>query len=204
MPGKKFERARTRRATELSRFERITMTIHVEVFVRGHGKTSESELSEIEAWHRKLFAEDQDIIDAFTWQNKSGMGFNVQTYCDDELVGFAHVFARLARLDDSAVLTGGLGGVLTPKQHQGKGIGSTTVRKANDIILNNLRADLGVLLCKATLVSFYERLGWRRMLSPVVIEQPGGKMQWPHEAMVLLRKNEGSIPGMLDLCGLPF
>ena len=180
------------------------MTIRVDIFPRGHGKTSESELSKLETWRRELFAKDQEIIDAFTWQDKQGMGFNVQTYCDDELVGFAHVFTRLARLDDSAVLMGGLGGVMTAKEHQGAGIGSATVQKVNDFILNNLRADLGVLLCKAALVPFYERLGWCRMLGPVVIEQPAGEAQWPHAAMVLLREDADSISRKLDLCGLPF
>jgi len=180
------------------------MAIRVEVLARGHGKISESELSQITTWHRKEFAGDQDIIDAFTWQDKRGMGFNIQTYRDDELVGYAHVFARLARVDDSAVLMGGFGGLVTAKQRQGTGIGSATVRKAGEIILNNLRADLGVLLCKAVLIPFYERLGWRRMLGPVLIEQPAGTTQWPHEVMVLLRENGDTTRKKLDLCGLPF
>lgn len=180
------------------------MTIHAEVFARGRGKTSESERSKIATWHRELFAEDRHILDAFTWQNKNGMGFDIKTYCDDELVGFAHVFPRVARLDGSPVLLGGLGGVMTSKERQGKGVGSVTVRKAGEIILDNLSADLGVLLCKPALVGFYERLDWRRMSCPVLIEQPAGKMKWPREAMVLLRKNESSIPRELDLCGLPF
>ncbi len=180
------------------------MTIRVEVFARGHGNTSESELLKIANWQRDLFAEDQDIIDAFVWEDHRGKDFNVQTYRGDELVGFAHVFTRLARLDDTAVLMGGLGGVLTTKQYQGAGIGSITVRKAGEVILKNFKADLGVLLCKETLVKFYERLGWRRMLGPVVVEQPAGTMQWPHATMVLLRESDDSIPRNLDLCGLPY
>ncbi len=132
------------------------------------------------------------------------MGFCIQTYCSDELVGFAHVFARVGLLDDSAVLMGCLGTVMTAKEHQGTGVGSITVKTANDVILKNLQADLGVLVCKPTLVPFYERLGWRRMSAPVFIKQPSGITQWPHESMVLLEEEQESVPNKLDLCGFPF
>lgn len=180
------------------------MTLRVEVFPRGHGHSSGSEDSKIAAWHRELFARDQEIIRAFTWQNKNDMGFCLHTYSDGEFVGFAHVFARLARLDDAAVLMGCLGTVMTAKTHQGTGVGSTTVKTANEIILKSLRADLGALLCKTSLLPFYERLGWRRMSNPILIDQPGGKMRWPHEAMLLLGEEQERSADRLDLCGLPF
>ncbi len=180
------------------------MTFRVEISARGHGRTSDWEASKIAAWRRELFAEDQNVIDAFIWQDKDGMGFDIQTYSGEELVGFAHVFARVGQLDDSAFLMGCLGSVMTAKTHQGKGVGTTTVRTAGDVILKNLGADLGVLVCKSALVPFYERLDWRQMSTPVVIEQPEGQIEWPHESMVLLGKNPQSVPKKLDLCGLPF
>ena len=180
------------------------MTVRVEIFARGHGKRFESELSKIFAWEKELFAEDKNIIDAFVWENKRGLGFNIQTYRDDELVGFAHIFVRVVRRNRSMVLMGGLGGVMTAKEHQGAGIGSTTVKEAGDAIFRNFRADLGVLLCTSALVPFYEPLGWRRVQRPVMIEQPTGKTRWPHETMVLLKETDDSVPRDLDLCGLPF
>jgi predicted GNAT family N-acyltransferase len=99
---------------------------------------------------------------------------------------------------------GCLGSVMTAKEHQGTGVGSTTVKKANEIILKNLQADLGVLLCKTSLAPFYERLGWRRMLNPVVVQQPAGKTKWSHVAMVLLGAKYEFVPDELDLCGFPF
>jgi GNAT superfamily N-acetyltransferase len=180
------------------------MTIHVDVFPRGHGNRPESEDSKIAAWHRELFAPDRKIIDAFTWQDKKAMGFCLHAYRGGELAGFAHVFARLGRLDGAAVLMGCLGTVMTATAHQGTGVGSTTVKKANEIIHRSLPADLGVLLCKTSLVPFYERLGWRRMVNPVLVEQPAGKLRWPYAAMLLFGEDGVRLPEELDLCGLPF
>ena len=180
------------------------MSLQVDVFPRGHRNRSRSEESKIAAWHRELFAPDRKIIDALTWQDKSDMGFCLQTYRDGELAGFAHVFPRLGRLDGATVLMGCLGTVMTAKAHQESGVGSTTVEKANEIILKNLQADLGVLLCKTSLVPFYDRLGWRRMVNPVLFEQPAGKMRWAHVAMLLFSEDGKTLPEELDLCGLPF
>ena len=180
------------------------MAIRVEVFARGHGNITDSELSKMADWHRELFADQQHIIDAFVWENKRDMGFSIQTYKHDELVGFAHVFVRQVRLDDSPLLMGGLGSVVTAKDHQGMGIGRATVEKANVVILENFRADIGVLLCSPALVSFYEQANWRRYKGAVLIEQPTGKTSWPHEAMILEKEPGGPSHGTLDLCGLPF
>lgn len=180
------------------------MTIRVEIIARGHGRTSDAEASKVAAWRGELFAEDQDIVDAFTWQNKDGMGFGIHAYIDDEFIGFTHVFPRMGLINDSAILMGCLGSVMTSKQHQGKGVGTIAVKTAGGVILNTLQADLGVLVCKSALLPFYERLGWRRIPGPVFIEQRKEKMQWPFEAMALLREGESPAAGTLDLCGLPF
>lgn len=180
------------------------MAIRVEVVARGQEKKSDSKNSTVAAWRRELFADDREIVDAFTWQDKDGMGFGIQTYNDNEFAGFAHVFARVGRLDGGPVLMGCLGSVMTASRYQCKGIGTATVATAGDVILNSLQADLGVLVCKMSLVSFYERLGWRRTTAPVFIEQPAGSMRWPHESMVLLGKNQEPVSSRLDLCGFPF
>ncbi len=180
------------------------MTIRVEIVARGSGRTTESELSQISRWEQQLFAEDRRIIDAFTWEDKRGLGFNIQTYVDDRLAGVAHVFARIARLSDEPILIGALGGVMTAQEQQRKGVATQTVRTAGDLILTNLRADLGVLLCTERLLSFYQRLGWQRQEGSVSIEQPSGTMRWPHEAMVLTDDARSIVDCPLDLCGLPF
>ena len=180
------------------------MSLRVKIYARGHGDATEDERSKFAAWHKELFAKDQEIIKMFTWQNKDGIGFDLQTYSDGEFAGFAHVFPRLGRADDTPVLMGCLGTVMTAKKFQASGVGSTTVEKAGEIIFNNLQADLGVLLCKTELVPFYERLSWCTLSGPVLAEQPAGSIRWPYEAMVLLRGSEKSMPSALDLCGLPF
>ncbi len=180
------------------------MTIRVEIKARGLGETPEAEAATIADWRRELFVEDRAIVDAFTWQNKDGMGFGIHAYSGDQFIGFAHVFARLGLRDDAPVLMGCLGSVMTARDHQGKGVATTTVTAADDIIMNSLKADLGVLVCKASLLPFYQRLGWRRMPNTVVVEQPDGKKHWPYEAMLLLGENKASMPDKLDLCGFPF
>lgn len=180
------------------------MSIRVEIKARGCGETAEAELATIAAWRQELFADDRDIVDAFTWQKKDGMGLGIHAYSGEEFVGFAHVFARMGRLDDRPALMGCLGSVMTAKAFQGRGVGTAVVTTAGNVILKTLQADLGALVCKTLLVPFYERLGWQRFTGPVEVEQPDGNVSWPFESMVLLRQNQALFRGKLRLCGLPF
>jgi GNAT superfamily N-acetyltransferase len=180
------------------------MTFRIEVVARGRGMTSDSENSTVAAWRRELFADDRDIVESFTWQSKDGMGIGIHAYDGEEFAGFAHVFPRVGRLDDRPLLMGCLGSVMTAKAHQGRGIGTAVVTTAGDLILKTLQVDLGVLVCKKSLVPFYARLGWQRFPDPVAVAQPDGNIPWPFESMVLPREVRGLIRGKLDLCGLPF
>ena len=180
------------------------MTLRVVVEARGHGQATAAEQDILDAWRHELFAEDREVLDAFSWEDKRRLGVDLRTYRDDELAGFAHVFVRLARRDGEPRMIGCLGSVMTAKACQGQGIGRHTVELAAEIILDNLRADFGVLLCVPGLLPFYAALGWRRVECPVWIEQPSGRIEWPHEAMILTREPSDSMPRELDLCGPPF
>lgn len=156
------------------------------------------------AWNRELFAPDRAIIDAFVWQDKRELGFDIRAYYKNRIAGFAHVFPRLGRLGTSSVLIGALGGVMTASELQHRGIGSAVVRAAGAVILKNLRADFGALLCKASLLPFYSALGWRAAQTPVIVHQGEQRLEWPHQAMLLFADGAHQSASEVDLGGPPF
>ena len=81
------------------------MTLRVVVDARGHGQATAAEQDILDAWRHELFAEDREVLEAFSWEDKRSLGFDLRTYRDDELAGFAHVFVRLARRDEEPRMT---------------------------------------------------------------------------------------------------
>ncbi|ETW95578.1 MAG: hypothetical protein ETSY1_30045 [Candidatus Entotheonella factor] len=158
----------------------------------------------LKLWDQDLFAPDQDALTQFEWLNCRGLGFNIQTYYQSELVSFANVLARTICVNDVEVLAGGLNSVMTPRKHQGKGYGTSTVQEARRVIFEMISADLGLLLCLPKRVAFYEGRGWTSLPCPVWMAQSQGQVMWPYKTMVLMNDVNMSEIRCIDLCGPPF
>ena len=66
------------------------------------------------------------------------------------------------------------------------------------------KVDAGLLFCLPKLTAYYEALGWQEVESPVLIEQPGGKIVSPLCVMALPLVGEGWSSGSIELGSLPW
>jgi len=124
---------------------------------------------------------------------------------DEEVVAAAGCLWRNARLDGAPVHIGGLGGVMTMPEHQGKGLGRIAVEAAMKALISDRQPAFGLLFCEDKNTGFYSRLGWKRFDGEVTVDQPAGPMIYRiMSVMVAPLGGQAPLRGHIDLCGLPW
>jgi predicted GNAT family N-acyltransferase len=118
---------------------------------------------------------------------------------------YVGVVLRDARWNERAVKVGGIGGVKTHPASRGCGFATTAIQKAMDFFAEQEDVDFALLVCEPPLVSFYERLGWRRFPGDLLVTQHEATVPFtfnlPMAAPVRLRE---SLTGTIDLLGPPW
>lgn len=74
----------------------------------------------------------------------------------------------------------GVGGVCVEKKHQHIGLGQNTMKEASAYISN--REKIGVLLCKDSLIKFYDICGWKKLKYKKAITD---RVEYSNNIMVL-------------------
>lgn len=83
------------------------------------------------------------------------------------------------------VVVGGVGGVVTVPEMQGRGLAHKGMRHAAAFLCEELGVEFGLLFCLDRLVGFYESLGWQLVPERTEVEQSSGPMAMPFNTMVL-------------------
>jgi aminoglycoside 2'-N-acetyltransferase I len=124
---------------------------------------------------------------------------------DEEVVAAAGFLWRNVYLDGAPVLIGGLGGVMTAPELQGKGLGRIAVEAAMKALINDRQPAFGLLFCEDKNTGFYSRLGWKCFEGAVRVDQPTGRIVY-RTMTVMVAPLDGQAPmrGNVDLCGLPW
>jgi hypothetical protein len=99
---------------------------------------------------------------------------------------------------------GGVGGVVTVPEAQGRRLVHAAMRQADEFICRELGADFGMLFCLPRLEPFYARQGWQALEDEVEIEQPDGKVVWPYRVMVKPCGERVWPAGRVEVEGLPW
>jgi len=155
----------------------------------------------IDRWASEIFG-DTATTRQFTWA--SGGAHRVVVYNGQTPVGFLRIFDRQVLIDGAGTRVGGVGQVMTPPEHRRCGFAALALEEAKRTIFEKMGARLGMLFCQADVAPYYLRRGWRGLDCPVWIDQPSGKLAWPHCAMILARPGETWAPKSMDACGLPW
>lgn len=168
--------------------------------VRSTGSLSTAEQSYIADWAYKIF-EGQDL--GLEWANGD---WQVLVWEGDELASMVEIVERTGKVGEKPVKLAGIGGVATWPAFRKRGLATTAMQKAMDFISAQLDAEFGLLVCDIEKIPFYGRLGWQVVdESLLVIEQPGGKMDFPSIVMVWPCHEGKEWPaGKIDLCGPPW
>lgn len=138
----------------------------------------------------------------FTWARPQ---WSVFLWDANELVARVGLLVREVHSDGVIKKVGGIGGVMTHPQRQGKGYASLAMQAAADRFKADLGVSFALLFCRPHLVDFYKRFGWKVFSGRVFVEQPSGKMEFSaNGAMVLDVLETAPTDGELDLNGLPW
>jgi len=117
----------------------------------------------------------------------------------------AGILVREGTLDGVPVKLGGIGGVKTHPQAQGRGYASAALRRAATALHDDHHVAFSLLVCQAHLLPFYGRLGWLPFSGRLVVEQPGGAIIFTiNRPMVLPGLLSAPQEGVIDLRGLPW
>lgn len=162
----------------------------------------------------ELSATDQQAIhevDAAAYAGQDGGGYQWATgdwYVigrqSGRIVCQLGIVDRQALVGKTTVRLGGIGGVATLPELQGRGLGSAVLKFAGEYMHKTMGVDFGLLVCETAMVPFYEKLGWLLVKEPMVFDQPGSKVTWHEETMILPCRQINFPAGIIDLCGLPW
>ena len=94
-------------------------------------------------------------------KNLSGDDIHLLGYCPEkyELAAYLALVEVFAEVNSNICRCAGLSNVCVKKSYAGKGLGLMLVSKANEFITEEEKN--GILLCKDSLASFYEKAGWK-------------------------------------------
>lgn len=122
---------------------------------------------------------------------------------DDHLVSYYNLIERYVMLDGEKLKAAGLNNLVTPEVFRRKGYATKLLAQTYNFFFNELKSDLGLLLCADNLIPFYEKLNWYRVKCPVIYNQPDGNVIWQANTMLLTRSLRLN-PNKIDLNGLPW
>jgi GNAT superfamily N-acetyltransferase len=118
---------------------------------------------------------------------------------------YVGVILRDARWGDRAVRVGGIGGVKTHPASRGWGLATTAIRRAVDFFHGQGDVDFGLLVCEPGLVPFYERQGWRRFPSELLVAQRQATVPFTFNlTMTTPVRLQEPLTGTIDLLGPPW
>jgi aminoglycoside 2'-N-acetyltransferase I len=124
---------------------------------------------------------------------------------EQELVAHVGMLVRSGMLDGSPVRIGGIGGVKTHPHARGQGYASAALRSAAQALRDRHQVAFSLLVCQAHLLPFYQKLGWLPFAGRLMVEQPGGSIEFTvNHPMVLPGLQPAPRQGVIDLAGLPW
>ena len=149
-------------------------------------------------WGENIFG----IEDAeYRWRPKD---YHFITEEEGRVLSHVGVVKTAVRAGGREVTVGGVGGVVTRPEAQGRRLVHDAMLQAADFICRELGAEFGMLFCLPRLAPFYARQGWLMVEDEVEIEQPAGNIVWPFRVMVRPCGARDWPAGRIEVGGLPW
>jgi hypothetical protein len=159
---------------------------------------TEEERQALFGWGENIFG----IEDAgYRWRPKD---YHFVTEEGGRVVSHVGVIKTSVGVGGRAVTVGGVGGVVTIPEAQGRRHVHAAMLQATEFICHELGAEFGMLFCLPRLAPFYARQGWQMVEDEVEIEQPAGRVLWPYHVMVRPCGDRAWPAGKVEVGGLPW
>ncbi len=128
----------------------------------------------------------------------------VMVWEDEELVTTVQIVERLARVGRRSLRLGGIGNVSTKVEWRGRGYATAALKAAQEFLAGSLKVDFGLMICTEPMISYYEKMGWKKVAASLLMEQEEGKKPLNYPVMVLPVLEKEWPEGTIDLLGLPW
>jgi predicted GNAT family N-acyltransferase len=155
--------------------------------------------------HFALFGWGENIFGVedkrFSWRPKD-WHFIVEE--DGHVLSHVGVMETSVRVGENDIKVGGIGGVVSVPEAQGRGNIRAAMSRAAEFMHDKLQVEFGMLFCLPRLVPFYARQNWQLLSDPVEFEQPSGNVISPFHSMVLPFDNRAWPAGEIKVGGLPW
>ena len=146
-----------------------------------NGDLSDDEIRFVVTWDNKFFGSESAGEDL----SQAAVQWRILARCGDNLVGHAAISDMRVSVNAAFPATMAIGGLFTPSEFQGKGIGNRVMNAAERFVFDDRGAELIVLFCLDSLREFYAGRGWRVITEPVLLEQSNGWVVWSETTMGL-------------------
>lgn len=163
------------------------------------------EKSLTDAERRTLFEWGQDIFGVadklYQWRPKDWHFIVEENGC---VVSHVGVLQTTVRAGQQTISVGGIGGVVSVPEAQGRGHAQSAMRRAAEFMCAELQAEFGMLFCLPRLAPFYARQGWQLLEEMVEFDQPSGPIASPFNVMTLPCHGHEWPAGKIEIGGLPW
>ena len=166
--------------------------------IRQSEALSDDDKQRLFGWGENIFGVEAHKL---SWRPKD---LHFLLYSDGQMVSHAGVLKHVVSVNGKPVTVGGVGGVVTLPEAQKKGFARRLVQHAAKFLEREWKVDAGLLFCRPELKAYYHALGWQGLESPVLIEQPNGKIASPLCVMVLPFSERRWPQGSVELRSLPW
>ncbi len=174
------------------------MTLDTTIDVTRESDLSAAERTLFQRWTKTAFGVDEE---KYEWASAD---WRIVVRHQREPVSHVAVLLRTVLAGSTSLDVAGIGGVMTPPTHRGQGLAQRAMNAAAELMHCELSVDFGLLLCSEALLEWYAKLGWERVPAAVCFDQPGVKLCWQEETMVLPCGTRPWPKGKIDFCGLPW
>lgn len=159
---------------------------------------TEEERQALFFWGQDIFGiEDRD----YRWRPKD---YHFITEEDGRPLSHVGVVQAWVDVNGRRLRVGGIGGVVTRPEAQGRHLVHAAMQQASAFICHELGAEFGMLFCLPRLEPFYARQGWQALEDEIEIEQPAGRVVWPFRVMVKPCGERVWPSGRVEVEGLPW
>ncbi len=168
------------------------------VQIRLEKNLADAERQTLFEWGKDIFGVADKL---YQWRPKD-WHFIVEE--NGRVVSHVGVLQTTVRAGQNAVRIGGVGGVVSVPEAQGRGHAQSAMRRAVEFMGDELQVEFGMLFCLPRLAPFYARQGWQLLKETVEFEQPSGPIVSPFCVMVLPFGGREWPAGNIQLGGLPW
>ena len=149
-------------------------------------------------WGKDIFGVEDS---RYRWRPKEYHFVTEEDGCPLSHVG---VIKTTVKAGGREVTVGGIGGVVTVPEAQGRRYVYAAMLRAVEFMCNDLGVNAGMLFCLERLAPFYARQGWQLLEDETEFDQPSGRIVSPYRVMVLPCGGYEWPAGRVEVAGLPW